>query len=91
MELYYLEAFFAETLRYSSFIPNGVFHCALETVEFNGYVIPKGTNIFPNFWQVHHDEAVWGDPKNFRPERFIDENGHYKKNDNVMLFSVGMY
>ncbi|ODM89500.1 Methyl farnesoate epoxidase [Orchesella cincta] len=88
-KMQYLEAFIAETLRYSSFVPNGVFHCALETVEFNGYVIPKGTNIFPNLWQVHFDEAVWGDPKNFRPDRFIDENGHYKKNDNLMPFSVG--
>jgi len=34
---------------------------------------------------------VWGDPHNFRPERFIDENGKLQKLDQIMAFSLGKF
>lgn len=86
-----MEAFIAEMLRYASFTPLGLFHATQETVEFHGYSIPKGTIIFPNLWQVHFDKKLWGDPKNFRPERFLDDNGHFVENKNLMAFSVGKF
>ena len=32
---------------------------------------------------------LWDNPEEFNPNRFLDENGHYKSNDNLIPFSVG--
>jgi len=37
------------------------------------YFIPAGTNIHPNQWAIHRDEALYPDPEEFRPERWIEE------------------
>jgi hypothetical protein len=38
---------------------------------------------------VHHDPNIWGDPQNFRPERFLDENGKLIKHDAFIPFGSG--
>lgn len=35
------------------------------------------------------DPTHWGDPENFRPERFINPEGKYQKDDHLMLFGSG--
>src|SRR5437868_4098343 len=85
----YTEAVIAETLRYSSLTPMGVFHTTMEDVEFHGYSIPKGTIVMPNQFYVHHDPKVWGDPMNFRPERFLTSEGTFKKHEALIPFSIG--
>lgn len=71
----YTEAVIYEVLRRSTLVPIGVFHRALETKEFHGYVIPKGAWVIPNLWSVHMNPEIWGDPESFRPERFISLDG----------------
>jgi cytochrome P450 len=85
----YTEAVIHEVLRFSSIIPFGIFHATTEDVNFHGFFIPKDTMIIPNYYSAHFDEAAWGDPENFRPERFIDEYGKFKKNENLLAFSTG--
>jgi cytochrome P450 len=85
----YTEAVIHEVLRFSTIVPFGIFHATTEDVNFHGFFIPKDTMIIPNLYSAHFDEAVWGDPENFRPERFIDENGKFKKNENLLAFSTG--
>ena len=43
-----------------------------------------------NLWSVHMDPKIWGDPENFRPERFITQDGTFKKDEHLMLFGYGM-
>ena len=73
----YLRATILETLRYFTVTPLGAaIHVAREDTELKGYgAIPKGTAFIINTWSLHHDKAFWGDPENFRPERFLDEDG----------------
>ncbi|TMW40152.1 hypothetical protein DOY81_014767, partial [Sarcophaga bullata] len=33
------------------------------------------TIVVPSLYAYHSDERVWGDPDNFRPERFLDDQG----------------
>ncbi|KAJ1953214.1 hypothetical protein EC988_003119 [Linderina pennispora] len=54
---------------------------------FQGYYFPAGTSIFLNFAGLNHNKDVWGDPRNFRPGRFI-ENENLKQN--VFTFSSGV-
>ncbi|ODM96155.1 Farnesoate epoxidase [Orchesella cincta] len=69
-DLPYTEAVILETLRHSSIVSGGVQHS-----EVNGYTIPKGAWIFTNIYFVHHNSKIWGDPENFRPDRFLSNDG----------------
>ena len=35
------------------------------------------------------DKSYWGDPQNFRPERFLDSNGNLFNTERVINFSLG--
>jgi len=84
----YLEAFLNETLRITTIGAMSIFHSTSEDIpHFRGYILPKDTIVFANFWEIHHDEKIWGDPENFRPERFLGRNAHMVSHLNV--FSKG--
>ncbi|KAG8223771.1 hypothetical protein J437_LFUL001491 [Ladona fulva] len=38
---------------------------------------------------LHHDPKIWGDPFNFRPERFLDSNGKFVKHAALLPFGAG--
>ena len=88
----YVYAVIQELLRFSSVGPLGaVFHRALEDTHLCGYKISKNTLLIGNFYGVHYDSEVWGDPDIFRPERFLSVDGTVNKNMVAMTvpFSVG--
>ncbi|XP_059479051.1 methyl farnesoate epoxidase-like [Neocloeon triangulifer] len=91
--LSYTEATIMEALRVSSVVPMGVPHAPLMTckadVPFRGYVIPKNARIAMNLAQIHMDPKIWGDPENFRPERFLNEEGKLIKQDALVPFGLG--
>lgn len=35
------------------------------------YTVPKGSMIIPAFWNSLHDPAIYPDPDNFVPERWL--------------------
>ncbi len=79
----FLRATILEALRYFSVTPTGgTLHVAKVDTELKGYgAIPKGTAIIINTWSLHHEMSFWGDPENFRPERFLDEDGQFLSAD----------
>jgi len=85
----YMSAVVNEIFRLSSILPGDVLHSTTEKTEFEGYVFPKGTIIMPNLYQIHHDDNYWGDPDNFRPERFLNADGSFRKDERVIPFSIG--
>lgn len=85
----YTEAVIHETLRFSTLVPFSLFHNTLKDVEFQGYTIPKDTMIIPNVYEAHFDPIVWGDPENFRPERFLTKDGKFQRHEAMIAFSVG--
>lgn len=78
-----------EALRKSSFVPLGLMHTALEDTEFKGFSLPQRTVILFNLYQIHHDEEYWKDPHNFRPQRFINKDGSFRKDEHVIPFFTG--
>ena len=42
-----------------------------------------------NFKTAHNDKKVWDRPDEFRPERFIDENGQFNRQHNFIQFGLG--
>ncbi|XP_059152551.1 cytochrome P450 2C15-like [Physella acuta] len=87
--LTYLNAFIMETQRMASLVPFSVPHLCNQDTVLAGFRIPKGSVIFPNLDSVLKDEKIWGDPENFRPERFLDEQGNLIKREELIPFSIG--
>ncbi|XP_076906626.1 abscisic acid 8'-hydroxylase CYP707A2-like [Bidens hawaiensis] len=58
-----------ETLRVASIL-SFTFREAVEDVEFEGYLIPKGWKVLPLFRNIHHSPENFTNPEKFDPSRF---------------------
>ncbi|KAK4728142.1 hypothetical protein R3W88_021130 [Solanum pinnatisectum] len=58
-----------ETLRAASIL-SFTFREAVEDVEFEGYLIPKGWKVLPLFRNIHHSPDNFSEPEKFDPSRF---------------------
>ncbi len=91
LELPYAEAVLREILRIRTIAPLGFPHEVSQDTKLNGYDIPKGSLVFSNIWAVHNDPEVWFEPDQFKPERFLDENGKLRHREELIPFSIGWY
>ncbi|CAH1780885.1 unnamed protein product [Owenia fusiformis] len=41
-----------------------------------GYDVPKGTQVWTNIFAMHHDPLLFPDPWQFKPERWLDNDGY---------------
>ncbi|KAE8693174.1 Abscisic acid 8'-hydroxylase 1 [Hibiscus syriacus] len=57
-----------ETLRVASIL-SFTFREAVEDVEYDGYLIPKGWKALPLFRNIHHSPDIFPDPEKFDPSR----------------------
>ncbi|KAI3990275.1 hypothetical protein MKX01_037614 [Papaver californicum] len=86
----YLMSIAKEALRLHPPTPLMLPHRANANVKIGGYDIPKGSNVHVNVWAVARDPAVWKEPFEFRPERFIEEDVDMKGHDYRLLpFGAG--
>jgi fatty-acid peroxygenase len=69
----YAEMFAQEVRRYFPFFPV-LAALTKHDFEWRGYHFPKGTTTVLGLHATNHDPEFWGDPENFRPERFQDWN-----------------
>ncbi|XP_061940168.1 cytochrome P450 306a1 isoform X2 [Apis cerana] len=84
-----LEAAIAEVQRIRSVTPLGIPHGTSEDVQIGGYDIPCGAMIVPMQWAVHTDPAYWHDPLEFRPDRFLSDDGTFFKPESFLPFQNG--
>lgn len=85
----YTEAVLLEIHRMATIAPRGLPHVTTAPAAVGGFQLPAGVQIVSNLFHVHYDKSLFPDPHQFNPERFIDTNGKFKPNRNVMPFSVG--
>ncbi|XP_061186486.1 cytochrome P450 1A1-like [Saccostrea echinata] len=88
--LSYTEAVILEIMRIAPVVPLGLPHITTTDVIVKNTKIAKGTVVYFNIFSVMYDE-FWGNPDEFQPERFLDDNGSLikEKVDNVLAFSAG--
>ncbi|KAH7549274.1 hypothetical protein JRO89_XS13G0007700 [Xanthoceras sorbifolium] len=71
----YLLAIIKETLRMH---PPGPLlswaRLAIHDTHIGHHFVPAGTVAMVNMWSITHDEGVWPQPNEFKPERFVDED-----------------
>ncbi|XP_062996479.1 cytochrome P450 2F3-like [Elgaria multicarinata webbii] len=85
----YMEAVLHEIQRFSDILPMNLPHAVTRDTLFRGYVIPKGTYIYPMLSTVHYDPEQHSNPEEFDPGRFLDSHGRFQKLDAFMPFSAG--
>ncbi|XP_047326356.1 iridoid oxidase-like [Impatiens glandulifera] len=73
-ELSYLQACVKEALRLHPPLPMLLPRNSMEDTNYNGYFIPKGTQVLVNAYAIGRDPEVWDNPLDFKPERFLDKN-----------------
>ncbi|KAM4640993.1 cytochrome P450 2B4-like [Discoglossus pictus] len=89
MNMPYTDAVIHEIQRFTNLFPFGLPRAVTKDVKLNGYLIPKGTNVFVLLSSVLNDPQCWQDPNNFNPQNFLDEFGKFQKNGGFMPFSAG--
>lgn len=83
--LKYVEVVLMEIQRIANIPPMGIAHRSISDTELSGYFIPKDTMILTSLHSVHMDRAFWGDPHEFRPERFLNEDGKIVYDENYFI------
>ncbi|XP_076472648.1 steroid 17-alpha-hydroxylase/17,20 lyase-like [Babylonia areolata] len=88
--LHYTQAVLQETMRMAPVVPMSLPHKSLCDTTVGGYDVPKNTMVMVNLWAVMHDPDLWEEPDQFRPERFLDDEGKLKPTPKTwMPFSAG--
>jgi len=84
-----VEAFITEVMRANTIAPLSVPRAPTKDTYLKGYLIPKGSFTLISIWAVLQDKKHWGDPENFRPDRFLNAEGEYVKNPLMYTFGAG--
>ncbi|EEA29076.1 hypothetical protein TMatcc_002549 [Talaromyces marneffei ATCC 18224] len=86
----YLNAMVKEVLRWHPVAPMCLPHMTTEDDICEGYFIPKGSYIMPNVWFFTHDPAVYHNPMQFKPERFLATEKQIPEPDpHTLVFGFG--
>jgi cytochrome P450 family 110 len=68
----YLTAVCQETLRLYPIAMSAFPRIVKQSIEIAGYALEPGTVIMPSIYLAHHREAVYPNPKQFNPDRFLE-------------------
>lgn len=85
----YCSAVVLESMRLGNVVPLSLPHRVSEDIFHKNLRIPKGSFIVPSLDSVVHDENLFPDSFEFKPERFLDENNQLHGQENVLVFSLG--
>ncbi|KAH7953792.1 hypothetical protein HPB49_012362 [Dermacentor silvarum] len=87
----YTMASILETLRWRTSSPLSLHRVAGRDTVIGGYHVPAGTLVVPNMWSLNNDPAIWRNPSQFDPTRFLNADGTEvdEKPLAFMPFSVG--
>ena len=86
---HFAEATILEVMRHCPHLALTIPHYTSESATIGGHHIPKDTQVYYYSGAVHHTEALFENHALFRPERFLDERGHFRPDERVLYFGSG--
>ena len=87
--MHFTNAFLEEAYRYNNVLYAGVPRQLLSDIKCNGYRIPAKTNLIVNMYKIMNDPDVFENPREFRPERFLDKEGNFCHHEHVTPYGIG--
>lgn len=88
-QLPFTDAVLHEVMRHSCLVYTVPHATTCHIDGFHGYQFPQGTAVYANVWNVMHSQEYWQDPEVFRPERFLTEDGKFRRDDRCIPFMLG--
>lgn len=88
-QLSYVEAVLLEVQRMYTITPITGPRRVMHDTTLGGYDIPKNTTVLIGLQSVHMDKVFWGDPENFRPNRFLSDDNKIINTERFMSFGQG--
>ncbi|KIK42207.1 hypothetical protein CY34DRAFT_83942 [Suillus luteus UH-Slu-Lm8-n1] len=89
----YLEAFILEAMRWRPLATNVLQTIHRPKVDLThwqeNYHIPAGTTVYGNHWSISRDPEVYPDPDAFKPQRWINDEGHIRDDLKFFVFGFG--
>lgn len=77
--------------RYYTIVPIAGPRRVLNTTTIDGYTIPKESTILIALGDLHFNKDFWENPKTFKPERFLNDDGTVKSFENFYPFGNGNF
>ncbi|XP_043219542.1 farnesoate epoxidase-like [Amphibalanus amphitrite] len=71
----YVDAFIEETMRMNPVLPVIQHSTTFGSAWLGGHHVPANCRVIFDFRSVMHERSFWGDPDQFRPERFLGPDG----------------
>ncbi|KAI0346960.1 CyP450 monooxygenase [Trametopsis cervina] len=87
----FVQAILYESVRWFPALPMGVPRRSTADDYYNGYFIPKGTEIIPNAWAMLHNPDDYPNPERFDPDRFLKDGeiNRAVRNPTTIAFGFG--
>ncbi|OAX37091.1 cytochrome P450 [Rhizopogon vinicolor AM-OR11-026] len=83
-----LQAFISEALRWRPLAPSGG-HLHRNNILEENYCIPAGTTVYDNHWAISRDPEVFPDPHQFKPQRWINNQGRLRGDLKFFVYGFG--
>ncbi|KAI0701989.1 cytochrome P450 [Cytidiella melzeri] len=71
----YINAVVLEILRWNPAVPLGLAHQLTQDDVYRGWRLKKGTVVWANIWTMLHSDDAFQNASQFRPERFLNDQG----------------
>ncbi|XP_054838531.1 cytochrome P450 2J2-like [Eublepharis macularius] len=88
-KLPYTNAVIHEIQRSQYILITGLPRQTTKDVNILGFVIPKGTMIYPDLRSVLLDPKEWETPEAFNPNHFLDKDGNFVEREAFLPFGAG--
>ncbi|XP_054994959.1 cytochrome P450 4X1 [Sorex araneus] len=88
-ELSYTTMCIQESLRLAPPVPSVSRELSKPITFPDGRSLPAGITVVLSIWGLHHNPAIWDDPKVFNPLRFSPENSDQRHSHSFLPFSGG--
>nr|XP_054749585.1 cytochrome P450 2F2-like [Lytechinus pictus] len=85
----YVLATMAECYRLSGLLPIQIPHRTRCDVTVGRYGVPQGSYVASNTHFLCSSSTLWDEPEEFRPERFLDEDGEFDQKREAGLVEFG--